>query len=298
MSKSETGNVKKWIDRMYGGLNMSWLLVVLLAVGTAMLTSVFLILPVFKETSFNRMGVTLEAWILFAVFIMANCKKPLESALKTFVFFLISQPLIYLIQVPFSAMRWELFGYYRYWFIWTLLTIPMAYIGWFITKRNWLGVIILAPVLAYLGRVFYESSMQCIRNFPNLLVTSLFCALQIILYLIAFLPDWKQKLAEILILVIAVVVLTVSTASIDVNSTVFLPDDPILTDAAVVETEEGSFAEITIAETGESSMILIRTTKLGTADFSIRDGETEYRYTAEIYEDEGRHIQIKITERN
>lgn len=30
-------------------------------------------------------------------------KKPLESALKTFVFFLISQPLIYLLQVPFSA---------------------------------------------------------------------------------------------------------------------------------------------------------------------------------------------------
>ncbi len=41
-----------------------------------------------------------------------------------FFFFLISQPLIYLLQVPFSSMGFELFIYYKYWFIWTLLTIP------------------------------------------------------------------------------------------------------------------------------------------------------------------------------
>lgn len=61
--------------------------------------------------------------------IMANCQKPLESACKTFVFFLISQPLIYLLQVPFSSMGWGLFGYYWNWFIWTLLTFPMAFVG-------------------------------------------------------------------------------------------------------------------------------------------------------------------------
>ena len=297
MSKSESGSIKKWLDRMYGGLSMSWLFVILLAVGTAVLTSVFLILPVFKDTSFNRMGVYFEAWIFFAVLIMANCKKPLESALKTFVFFLISQPLIYLIQIPFSSMGWGLFGYYKYWFIWTMLTFPMAFVGWYITKRNWLSAIILAPVLAYLGRVFYESCMHCIRNFPNLLVTALFCLLQIILYLIAFLPEWKQKLVIILIIAGTIVILAVDTSSIDVNSSVFLPNDPILTESAVVETEKDSPAEITIENTGEDSMIHIHATKECTTDFTIRDGETEYLYTAKIYEDEGRHIQIQITER-
>lgn len=77
-----------------------------------------------------------EAWIFFAVIIMANCKKPLESALKTFVFFLISQPLIYLFQVPFSWMGCELFKFYFYWFKVTLCTFPGAFIGWFITKRK------------------------------------------------------------------------------------------------------------------------------------------------------------------
>ena len=279
---------------MYGGLNMSWPAVILFAVGTAVLTSAFLIFPIFKDTSFNRMGVFFEAWIFFAVLIMANCKKPLESALKTFVFFLISQPLIFLLQVPFSSMGWGLFSYYRYWFIWTLATFPMAFVGWFITKRNWLSLIILAPVLAYLGSVLYESSLQCIRHFPHL---ALFCLLQIILYLIAFLPDWKQKLAGILCAAITVIVLAFRTGSIDVNSTLFLPNDPALSDAAVVEMEGGSADEISLEDTGNDCMIHISAKQLGNTDFTIRDGETEYRYTAEIYEDEGGHVQINITER-
>jgi hypothetical protein len=124
------------LERVYGGLNMSWLNVILYAVATAVVTAIFLIVPVFKNTSFEFVGVTFEAWIFFAVILMANCKTPLESALKTFVFFLVSQPLIYLIQVPFSEMGWGLFGYYRTWFIWTLFTLPMAYIGWYIRKKT------------------------------------------------------------------------------------------------------------------------------------------------------------------
>ena len=94
------------LGRIYGGLNMSWPVVILLAVGAAVLTLIFLFVPAFKDTSFERMGVNLEAWIFFAILIIANCEKPLEAALKTFVFFLISQPLIYLIQVPFSELGW------------------------------------------------------------------------------------------------------------------------------------------------------------------------------------------------
>ena len=103
----------RYLNRLFGGLKMSWPRVILFAVGAAVLTAVFLIVPVFKNSSFERMGVYLEAWVLFSVLIMANCRKPLEAALKTFVFFLVSQPLIYLFQVPFSWMGWGLFGYYE-----------------------------------------------------------------------------------------------------------------------------------------------------------------------------------------
>ena len=167
---------------------MSWPVVILLAVGAAVLTLIFLFVPAFKDTSFERMGVNLEAWIFFAILIIANCEKPLEAALKTFVFFLISQPLIYLIQVPFSELGWGLFGYYKYWAIWTLLTFPMAFIGWYMTRKDWVSVLVLSPALAFLGITAYQCATFCIGHFPYQLVAALFCILQIVVYVLAFFP--------------------------------------------------------------------------------------------------------------
>ena len=128
--------LRRFTDKLYGGINLTWSGVILYAVGAAVLTTVFLVLPIFQGTSFARMGETLEAWVFFAVIIIANAKSPLDSALKTFVFFLISQPLIYLLQVPFTWQGWGIFQYYKHWFILTLCTFPAAYIGWYIKKKN------------------------------------------------------------------------------------------------------------------------------------------------------------------
>ena len=73
MEKEKEKEKKSILDRLYGGLNMSWPAVTVFAAVTAVLTAAFLIIPVFKRTSFERMGVYLEAWIFFAVIIMANC---------------------------------------------------------------------------------------------------------------------------------------------------------------------------------------------------------------------------------
>lgn len=286
--------LRRLTDKVYGGLPMTWPAVILFAVAAAVVTAVFLTVPVFKNSSFERMGVTFEAWIFFAVIIMANCKKPLESALKTFVFFLVSQPLIYLFQVPFSAMGWGLFGYYKTWFIWTLLTFPMAYIGWYITKRNWWSLLILAPVLLFLG----VEAVGCFRaaavNFPRLLVTALFCLGQVLLYLYVFTEKRLQKLVGLLLPLAAALTVLLTQPQVDLNSTVFLPDDPVLTEEAVVTVEDTELAEITVASTGEDSMIRVQAGKYGTTGFAIRDGENEYRYTLTVYQDEGGHNQIRI----
>ena len=276
---------------------MTWLKVILLAVGTAIVTAVFLIFPVFQNTSFERMGVHLEAWFLFAIIIMSNCKKPLESAVKTFVFFLVSQPLIYLIQVPFSEMGWEIFGYYKYWFIATLLTFPMAFIGWYITRKDWLSLIIILPVLGFLGYTALEAFRFTSMHFPYHLVTALFCVLQILLYLAAFTSDKRQVIIGILVPVVVAAAIFLRSPGIDINGTNFLPDDPVLTEQAVVETDGSGLAEISIASTGESSMIGIRAKEYGTMEFTIKDGDAEYPYTLELYEDEGGHPQIRITPR-
>ena len=120
------------MKKLFGGINLTWPRVIIGAVIAGVVTAVFAIVPIFLNTSFHTITATFEVWILFGIFIIMNSKSNLDSALKCFVFFLISQPLVYLIQVPFSSMGWGLFGYYGYWFIWTLLCFPMGFVGYYI----------------------------------------------------------------------------------------------------------------------------------------------------------------------
>lgn len=288
-------SLKKITDKLYGGIDFSWLGIILYAICAAVLTTVFLVAPIFQNTSFVRMGETLEAWIFFAVIIMANCKTPFESAWKTFVFFLISQPLIYLFQVPFSWQGWGLFQYYRYWLVVTILTFPAAFVGWYITRKNWLSVLILAPVLVYLGIVAYNSAVQCVRHFPRLIFTVLFCLLQIALYITAFFRDHRKKIVGVAVPILAAVVLTFATQEVDVNTAVYLPNSQVLTESAVVQ-ESDSSIHIAIERTGEDSMVRVQASSFGGTEFTIQDGEAVYRYAVDVYEDDGGHTQIRITE--
>ena len=287
--------MKKLLNKLYGGIRFTWPRLIAYAVAAAALTAVFLIFPVFENTSFNRMGVDMEAWIFLAILIMANCKTPLESALKTFVFFLISQPLIYLLQVPFSFMGWGLFRYYGFWFRLTLLTFPMAFVGWYITKKNWLSLLILAPVLAFLGSVFFEALRETVLCFPRLLVTALFCLAQILLYLYLFTSNVWQKIVGLLAALAAVTFLLATTTAVDINGTMFLPNDPVLSEAAVVSVEDPDFASVSVESTGTDSMVRIQSTKLGSTAMTIQDGQTEYHYLLEIYKDKQGYAQINIT---
>ena len=287
--------MRKFADKLFGGLKMSWLRVILFAAATAVVTAVFLLVPVFEGTSFERMGVTFEAWIFFAVVIMSNCEKPLESACKTFVFFLISQPLIYLLQVPFSSQGWGLFGYYRYWFLWTLATFPMAFVGWYIKKKNWLSLLILAPVLFVLTYDYVGGFRDAVKHFPRMLVMAVFCLGQVLVYLYAFTEKLWQKLLGFFVPLAVVAVLLLARPQVQLNSTQFLPGDPVLTENAVVMTADGGLAEVSIARTGQVRMVRIRAEKYGSTAFTVVDGEAEYRYNLVIYEDGAGHPQIEIT---
>ena len=287
----ENENIKKnalrrFTDKLFGGLNMSWLAVILFAVGSAVVTSVFLIVPFFIGTSFELMGVQFEAWIFFAVIIMSNCKKPLESAVKTFVFFLISQPLIYLFQVPFSWMGWSLFGYYGYWFILTLLTFPVAFVGWFITKRNWISVLIFAPILAYLGMVMYNCANGFISRFPHLLVAFLFCLAQVLLYVYAFFPKLPQRLVGLAIPVIVIIVMIFAAPKASVSVSDTLPNEPSYSSSASITVGDDSVADVTFLN-ADSGRVQIELYKQGTTEITVKDADKEVRYTLEIYDDNG-----------
>ena len=287
--------VRRCTDKLFGGIDMKWWKVIAFAAATALVTFLVLVIPLFEKTSFVRMGVTFEAWIFFAVIIMSNCKRPLESALKTFVFFLVSQPLIYLFQVPFSSMGWGLFGYYRYWFIWTMLTFPMAFVGWFIRKKNWVSLLILLPVLGFLAFTSYNSFMFAFRHFPYQLFTAIFCLAQVILYLYVFTPKLWQRLVGFLVPLAAVIIIHFAVPEVNLNATSFLPDNPVLTESAVAESNDHDIAQVSVSSTGEDSIIAISAHKYGTTGFVIKDGGKEYRYTLEVYEDDNGHVQTRIT---
>ena len=291
----EKSTLKKFTDMLYGGLNLTWLGVILYAVGTAVLTTIFLVVPIFKGTSFSRMGETLEAWIFFAVIIIANSKTPLDSALKTFVFFLISQPLIYLLQVPFSWQGWGLFQYYKHWFILTLCTFPAAFIGWHIKKKNWLSLLILTPVLFLLAYICEDGLKHVIHHFPNLLIMVLFCVAQVIIYLYTFTEKVSQKIVGALVPIAIIAVMILMPKNIEFSSSQFLPDNPVLTENAVVTVDDTGIADILVTGTGEDSSVQIRAHAYGTTSFTIKDGDNEYQYNISIYEDDLGVSQIDIT---
>ena len=190
------------MKKIFGGIDLTWKKLIIFAIITAIYTATMAILPITADTSFRDIAATLEWWILFGVIIISNSKSPKDSALKCFVFFLISQPLIYLIQVPFTWQGWHLFSYYKYWFIWTLLTIPMGYIGYYIKKDNMLSVIILLPMLILLSIIGIGFFNSAFSNFPHHLLSGIFCFTAIILIILGVLNKKNNKIISFAIIIL------------------------------------------------------------------------------------------------
>ena len=147
---------------------MSWIHVIVFAVVAGAWTAAMNMIPITEGTSFRDIAITYEWWLIFAFIIAANCKKSWECALKIFVFFLISQPLIFGLEVVFGGLDAQLAYYYIYsnWGPKIIMTLPGGFIAFFINKQNWLGAIILGlgnAIQAIMG-VAYIGEMM--KNFP------------------------------------------------------------------------------------------------------------------------------------
>ena len=193
------------LKKVFGNVNLTWTKVIIFAIIAGIYTAIMAMLPIAKDTSFSDITVTFEVWILFGMFIIMNSKSAKDSALKCFVFFLISQPLVYLIQDVVNKNSLFI-TYYRFWFIWTIATIPMGFIGWYIKKEKWWGLLILAPILTLLGYHFGQYLELTIFSFPKHILTTLFCAITMILYPLVIFEDRKIKIAGISIGIIILIV--------------------------------------------------------------------------------------------
>lgn len=187
------------MKKLFGGLKITWPKLILFAVICGVYTAV-MALKVPDGISFRDIAISYEWWILFAILIIVNSTSPLDSALKTFVFFLISQPLVYLVQAPFHPQGFGLFTtYYRFWFFMTLLTFPMAYVGYYMKKDKWWGLLILAPMLVFLGWHYSSFLSYTITYFPYRILSTVFCAVTMILYPLYIFHDKKIRTAGLIL---------------------------------------------------------------------------------------------------
>ena len=185
------------MKKIFGGINLTWKKLIVFSIIAGIYTAIMAILPITDNTSFRDIAINLDCWIVLGIIIIMNSRSAKDSALKCFIFFLISQPLIYLIQVPFSWQGWGLFRYYKTWFIWTLATLPMGYIGYYINKKNIISVIILLPMLmllSYYGLGYFSAA---ISSFPYHLLSAIFCFVSIILIVFNLFDKTKYKIISL-----------------------------------------------------------------------------------------------------
>ena len=154
---------------------MKWPYLILLAILSAALTAIFNCIPALEQTSFIAPAVTLELWAVLGIYIAVNCKGYVDAMIKVFVFFLISQPLIYLIEVPFKAAGFSLFRYYPYWGMITLLTIPAAALAYRMKKDDILSALILSAANFLIIWQGISWGQGMIYNFPRYLIAVIFC---------------------------------------------------------------------------------------------------------------------------
>jgi hypothetical protein len=199
-NENNTDGPKGFFDKLFGGIRMTWLKVIIFAIVTGTLTAAIAIwVP--DGNSIHNIAVYPEAWALFAMLIIMNCEKPLEAGLKVFAFFLISQPLVYLLQVPFYEGGWSIFNYYGYWFKITLLTFPGGVLAWFVKRKDIIAALILSVLLVLLvlmGAGYFKTMLD---KFPYQLLAVLFCFGQVILYITSLLRGkWARLIATLITL--------------------------------------------------------------------------------------------------
>ena len=197
------------MKKLFGEINLTWKKVIIAAIILGVYTGIVAMLPITTDTSFRDIAISFEWWILFGVIIITNSRSAKDSALKCFVFFLISQPLVYLVQVPFNIEGFGIFKYYPDWFKWTLLTIPMGFIGYYLKKDKWWGLFILVPVMLFLG-IHYEGFLsETLTFFPHRILSTIFCLATIIIYPLYIFKNKIVKRIGVGIGVLIIIVMTV-----------------------------------------------------------------------------------------
>lgn len=173
-------------------MEMSWQLVIFAALASGAAAGLINLVPFLRDTSFDDIAHNYEVWVVLALWIISNARTPKEAAWKTFVFFLISQPLIYLIEAP--VFGWQVFSAYPFWLLLTLCTWPAGWACWYIGKQSWIGVGCMFAADAVLIMEGSQYLWVAINQFPRQILAVIFCYGSALLLPVLFYPLKKRLL--------------------------------------------------------------------------------------------------------
>ena len=253
------------VKKLFGGIDLKWKKLIIFAIIAGVYTAIMAMLPITKNTSFADISISFEVWILFGIIIIMNSKSAKESSLKCFVFFLISQPLVYLTQDIINHSKLFL-TYYRFWVIWTIGTIPMGFVGYYMKKDKWWGLAILTPMLIFLGIHYSGFLGETLYYFPYHLLSTLFCIVTLLLYPICIFNNKKVKNAGVIISLIIIIVMTFITFT---NNTTYN------TTLLVSDSETGEVFD-------DSYKVYLEDEKIGKVYIEYDESLEDYRVNAEF----------------
>ena len=205
------------LGKIYGNQKMSWLRVILFAVGAGIYTGLVMLIPVLNNTSFQDIGISYEWWVIFAVIIVVNCRKSLEAMMKCFVFFLISQPLVFVVEMVAGSLELERAVYYysEIWLPVTLLTLPGGLIAYYCKKQNVFGAVVLGvgnTIQAVCGLAYF---VVAVREFPHHFLSFLVCVGSILVMSFEIQKNRKKRLISLVIPIVLLVMLIGFAAATD-----------------------------------------------------------------------------------
>lgn len=282
--------MKAAVKKLFGGLNLTWPKLILFAVLAGVYTGLINQVPFLYDTSFRDIAITFDRWILFGILIIMNSKSNLDSGLKCFVFFLISQPLVYLSEVPF--LGWQVMVYYKNWILWTILTFPMGFIGYYMKKDKWWGLAILSPMLVLVAFHYGQYLSDMLFSFPHHLYSVIFCVVTMLLYVVCIFHEKRTRIAGLIIVAVLIVAMTIAVfIQPPVYSTDILlsAEDPsegvVFDDTYTAHFTDDSFGTLSIRyeDAIECYMVHAELRKQGKAEVVLEspDGEVA-RYDIEI----------------
>ncbi len=268
---------------------LPWVAVILVAVLMGIYTGIIAMVPSLRDTSFQDISISFEWWILFGVLIILGSKSNIDAALKCFVFFLISQPLVYLVQIVFGNAEWEIFGYYKTWLIWTILTLPMGYVGYYLKKDKWWGLFIMLPIWILLGWHVNNFLRETIAFFPNHLFSLIFCIVTMFLYVFMVFKHRRERIigSAICAIIVAVcAVLNILSGQNTYNTTIMCSNDEVYFDGEFDVEMDEKYGTVRVVEKefdSETSFCVdAEFRKTGMTTIRLQNGEKSITFDLEI----------------